>query len=144
MTLRTIARTIALSLLLSIAAFSAHAQSMIAKPSHYLSAATTNSTLVFAGPVLLQWLVAVNTNGASTIFYLKLYNKGTAPVCGTDPVVLNIPLPANNTGGGLVSVGLEGAQFPNGLGFCLTANIADNDNVAAATGVTLNFGVVPQ
>jgi hypothetical protein len=143
MTLRNIVRSIALSLLLSFASFSTHAQSMRVTPSHYLSAVSNNSTLVFPGPLLLQWIVAANTN-ASTIYYLKLYNKATAPTCGTDIPTLNIPIPPNNTGGGTVPIGVEGAQFPLGLGFCLTGALADNDNSNAATGVALNFGVVPQ
>jgi hypothetical protein len=143
MTMRNIVRSIGLSLLLSIASFSAHAQSMRVTPSHFLSTVSTNSNLVMPGPLLLQWIVAGNTN-ASTIYYLKLYNKTTAPTCGTDTPALTIPIPPNNTGGGTLPIGIEGAQFPLGLGFCLTGLIADNDNSPATTGVALNFGVVPQ
>jgi len=50
-------------------------------PKKYLSAATTNSNLVRAGKTAVAAIVPVNTN--ATTYYLKLYDKATAPVCGT-------------------------------------------------------------
>ena len=140
--MKTFVRALSLSILLMVSSIAAHAQSMIAKPTHYLSATGTNSTLVWSGPAIVQWVVPINTT--ATQYFLKLYNKGTAPVCGTDPVVLSFPIPANSNGGGALPLGLEGAQFPNGVGFCLTGAIADNDTTPGAAGVAINFGVVPQ
>lgn len=115
----------------------AQAQSV---PRHYLSAATTNATLVRAGKGLLKVLLPVNTT--STIYYLKFYDKATLPVCGTDTPVLTIPVPnAAGAGGGVSLPSSDGLQFFNGLGFCLTGGIADNDATVAATGVVINLGV---
>lgn len=118
-----------------------HAQT---SPVKYLSAATNNSTLVLTGKVLLG--TGIVTNTTTTVYYLKLYNKATAPTCGTDVPKWTIPIPygASSAGGGFVlPLGL-GLQFPLGLGFCLTAGSADNDNTSAATGLTVNLGISRQ
>ncbi len=120
----------------------AEAQEAQSSPYSYLSAANNNSTLVYAGPTLLNSLIVVNTT--NTIYYLKVYNKATAPVCGTDTPTLRIPIPQNNNGNGLVDLAVAGMRFPSGVGFCLTAGLADNDNTNAATGIALNFGLFQQ
>jgi len=122
---------------LLLAASVAFAQSV---PLKYLSAATLNPTLVHAGYTNLYSLVPINTT--TTLYYLKLYNKATAPSCGTDTPVWTIPVPygASNSGGG-VALPTGGLLFPTGLGFCLTGGLADNDTTNAATGVAINFGV---
>ncbi len=53
---------------------------------HYIGAVSTNSTLVAAAPANGQRSVyAINAfNSNATTYYLKLYNKATAPTCGTD------------------------------------------------------------
>lgn len=117
-------------------------------PYHYLSAASNNATLVWppsgsnlATPrALVKLVLPINTT--STIYYLHLYNKGTAPVCGTDVPVMTIPVPqSSGAGGGVSTPTPDGLYFPLGFGFCLTGGIADNDNTNAAAGVALNFGV---
>lgn len=106
-------------------------------PTHYLSTASNNATLVKTGQVTLASVLAVNTTG--TVYYLKLYNKATAPVCGTDVPKWTIPVPAS---GGVASHNIAmGVLFPLGLGFCLVAGIADNDNTAAVAGIAINFGL---
>lgn len=122
----------------------AHAQSLQALPASYLSAASTNATLISgAGQNVLKSVIAINTT--ATIYYLKLYNKASVPVCGTDVPVLRIPLlPANNTGGGLSAISLDDMRFTLGIGFCLTGALADNDTTVAATGIALNFGYLWQ
>jgi hypothetical protein len=109
-------------------------------PLKWLSAATTNSTLVKSGNTVLNALVPINTTVA--LYYLKLYNKATAPTCGTDTPLWTVPIPfgASNSGSG-VALPTGGLQFPLGLGFCLTGGIADNDTTNAATGVAINMGV---
>lgn len=108
-------------------------------PKKYLSAASTNSTLVWTGKALVRSVVAINTT--ATIYYLKLYNKPTAPTCGTDIPDQTYPVPASATGAGLVVSAPVGMLFGTGFGFCLTGAIADNDTSSAATGVAVNFGV---
>lgn len=108
-------------------------------PKKYLSAASTNATLVQTGRAVVYTLAAVNTT--ATIYYLKLYNKATAPTCGTDTPVMTIPVPASTAGDGIVVAPTVGILFQLGLGFCLTGAIGDSDTTNAATGVAINFGV---
>lgn len=109
-------------------------------PIKFLSTASTNSHVVFGRPARLNALVVVNTT--TTLYYLKLYSKATAPVCGTDTPLWTLPVPfgGSNSGGG-VGLPAGSLQFPLGLGMCLTSGIADNDTGNAATGVVINFGV---
>lgn len=112
-----------------------------AVPVKYDSTSSTNSTLVRPGNAIINVIVLVNTT--TTIYYLKFYDKVTAPTCNTDTVAFKIPVPfgASNAGGGAVVSIPDGLQFFNGVGFCLTANAADNDNTSAAAGVTISLGV---
>jgi hypothetical protein len=116
----------------------AFGQALNAHPYSYLSAASNNSTLVYAGPNLVQALFVINTTG--TVYYLKLYDKATAPTCGTDTPKWRIPLPINAA----TAVPTEGLQFNLGTGFCIVANLVDSDNTNAATGVAVNFGIAWQ
>ena len=110
-------------------------------PLKWLSLATTNSTLALGRPTVLNDILTVNTT--TTIYYLKFYNKKTAPTCGTDTPVWTVPVPygSSNSGGGVSHSSLGGLLFPLGLGFCLTSGIADNDTGSAATGITINLGL---
>jgi len=105
-------------------------------PVKFLSTAGTNSNLVRGAPTLLK--SGVISNGTATAYFLKLYNKTLAPVCGTDIPRWTVPLPANSNTP--LSLG-DGLFFPSGLGICLTGAIADNDNTPAAAGVAINLGV---
>lgn len=109
-------------------------------PIKFLSTASTNATNVLSGNTLLGAGIVVNTT--TTVYYLKLYNKATAPVCGTDVPQWTIPIPfgASNAGGGFVLPLGQGLSFPLGLGFCITGGIADNDTSAAAAGIVVNLG----
>jgi hypothetical protein len=133
---------VALGLLLALAS-SAVGQS---SPVKFFSAASTNSTLVAKATsattkITLKTGVVVNTTAA--LYYLKLYDKATAPTCGTDVPKWTLPIPfgASNSGGGFVLPLADGVQFQLGLGFCITAGIADNDTANAATGIVVNLGV---
>jgi len=136
--IKTIIRAVVLSLFLSLAAFGARAQSLQGIPFHYITLNTTNSTLVSGtGQNILKWVVVGNAQ-ATQVNYLKLYNKATAPTCGTDAPVKTIGIPA----GASIPVSFgEGDMFPLGIGFCLTGAIADADTTAAATGIAINFSV---
>lgn len=129
---------VSLALPLLALASSTQAQSI---PKKYFSANTTNSTLVYASKGLLKTGVVINTT--STIYYLKLYDKATAPTCGTDTPVWTLPVPFGNSGagGGFVLPLADGLQFANGIGFCLTGALADNDTTVAATGIVIDLGV---
>lgn len=107
-------------------------------PVHYLSAASTNATNIKASAGTLHSITAINTT--ATIYYLKLYDKATAPTCGTDTPVHTLPVPASATAAGLTVNPFLGLNFANGIGFCLVGGIADNDTANAATGVAINVG----
>lgn len=112
-------------------------------PRKYLTTSSTNSNLVQTGRVMLRVILPINTT--TTIYYLKLYNKATAPTCGTDTPLWTVPIPygtnpsAAAAGSGAV-IPTGGLQFPLGLGFCVTGGLADNDNTNAAPGVVINLG----
>lgn len=92
------------------------------------SAATTNATSVKTSAGTLYNVSASNTNAAAR--YLKLYNKASAPVVGTDVPVLILLLPA----GASIDhdFGLVGHRFTTGIALALTTGIADSDTGAVA------------
>lgn len=140
---RTILRAIAVTLLCLMAGSVARAQSLQSVPFHYLSLASNNSTLVSgAGQNILKWIIAYNNT--ATIYYFKFYNKATAPTCGTDTPVITIPLPPNTTSTGVLGLSFDDTRFTAGIGFCIVAGQADNDNTNAATGITINLGYLWQ
>lgn len=100
-----------------------------------ISAATTNATLVKNATGRLYKVVGGNT--VATIRYLKLFNKATAPVPGTDTPVMNIPLQPNQNFD--INVADLGISFPLGIGFAITGGQALLDaTVIAAGDVVLN------
>jgi hypothetical protein len=109
-----------------------------ATPFHYLSGASTNSTLVKGSVGNVYSIVAINQT--ATVYFLKFYDKAVAPTCATDTVVQTYPLPASATIPTPVVVSLPvGMQFLNGIGFCITGAIADSDNTNAAANVVVNL-----
>jgi hypothetical protein len=90
------------------------------------SAATTNATLVKNAAGNLYSLSASNIGAAAR--YLKLYNKATAPVPGTDTPVLTIKLPADSVT--VLEWGAVGLRFATGIGLAITAGAADADVAA--------------
>ena len=146
MKLFSMLRAISLSLLLSLAAFGAKAQSLQATAFSSITGPSSNSTLVTgAGQTLLKWIVATNT-GANTN-YLRLYNKATAPTCGTDVPIIRIPLlPTSATSSnGQFVMAFDDTRFTLGIGFCVTKGTgADNDATAADAGLFINLGYFNQ
>lgn len=146
MTLRSLTRALALSLLVSMAAFGAKAQSIKATPFGYITLASTNSTLVTgSGQNILKWIVATNTG--ANVNYLKLYNKATAPTCGTDIPIMRIPLlPTSATSSnGQFAMAFDDTSFTLGIGFCVTKGTgSDTDTTASDAGLFINIGYVNQ
>jgi hypothetical protein len=72
----------------------------------------------------------------STPVYVKLYNKATAPTCGTDTPVKRLIIPAASTAangsGSNVSLGAVGVTFSLGIGYCVTGGITDADTSSPA------------
>lgn len=106
-----------------------------ATPYFVNSLATTNAVLVLTGTSGLCALYA--TNDAATPAFVKLFNKATAPVPGTDVPEMIIEVPAA-VGSGLgraeISPGFNAYRFPLGLGIAITGGRADNDTTAVAAG----------
>lgn len=99
---------------------------------HLIAANSDNSTSIktIAGKVVDYQTGNIN---ASTSYYLKMYDKASAPTCGTDTPIATFLIPPTNGGNnGTMPIG---KAFLLGLGICVTAGIADNDNtsVPAAT-----------
>jgi hypothetical protein len=99
------------------------------------SLATTNGALILTGASSVSALYATNTGAAAA--FVKLYNKATAPVVGTDVPQMIIPIAAAVAGfPGVAELkpGFNPYRFPLGLGIAITGAVADNDTTAVAAG----------
>lgn len=102
--------------------------------SHYISAASTNDTLVLTGARAIGLIVATNTNAAAR--FLKIYNKATAPTSGDTPI-MTILLPPGQT---VTITPSNSARVSLGLGFRLTTGIATADTgVVGASEHSVSF-----
>jgi hypothetical protein len=98
------------------------------------AAATVNNTLVKGSPAVLYRIRGYNAK-ASAVF-LKLYDKATAPVAGTDTPRATFRLAPT------ADFDLDLAmRFQAGLGYAITGLAADNDTtvLVAADVVALNI-----
>lgn len=95
------------------------------------SAASTNAALVATGPLRVFGVFACNTTGgalAASPGYVKLYDKASAPVVGTD-----IPRTVRTWVSGACAeyrFGDVGIQFASGLALSLSNNNADTSTSA--------------
>lgn len=102
------------------------------------AAATTNSTLVTANPCDVYHVLATNTTAA--VKYLKLYNKKTAPVVGTDLPVMTLALQPSNVPTNIpIPLGM---YFNLGLGYALTGAAADADATALVAGDVVGVNIL--
>lgn len=92
-----------------------------------MSAASNNSTNVKASAGQVYSVTGCNINAA--VRYLKLYNKATAPTCGTDTPVLTLLLPVNGCNTIPYPIG---SAFSLGIGYCIVTGITDADNTSTA------------
>ena len=107
-------------------------------PYKLISTASTNSNVVKASGGNLYSIIAIGQT--STIKYLKIYNKATAPTVGTDVPLMTVPVPANVQGAGVSIAFTIGVNFPLGIGIAITSGSADNDTgVVGAGDVILNL-----
>jgi hypothetical protein len=101
------------------------------------AAASVNNTLVKASAGDVYNIYGHNANAAAR--YLKLYNKATAPVAGTDTPVATFYLAPQ------ASFRFEfpkGLYFSTGIGYALTTGVADADTGALTAGDILALDVV--
>lgn len=90
-----------------------------------------DATLIVGKSCRLYGIDCMN-NHASNVYYIKLYDKATAP-SNSDTPVRRYMIPF---GGGLVRLfDMVPLVFSSGLGFLISAGIADNDasNAPAST-----------
>lgn len=104
-----------------------------ATPYHLLAANTNNATSLKASAGQIYGYQVFNRN-TSTTYYLKFYNKASAPAPASDTPILTIPIPAavsaSQPSGVSFSGPPVGGAFSTGIAFAITAGVADNDNTA--------------
>ena len=117
------------------------------RPGHFLSAATTNATLIATGSRALCGAVVVTNTTATTALDLRFYDSASSAVCNSGTgaaAVWNIAVPTNSTAAnvaGFVVSLPQDINFSGGIVACLTGAITDTDTTAAVTGVQVSYGV---
>lgn len=97
-------------------------------------AATTNATVIKATAGKLYELSIFNPTAA--LIYIKLFNKGTAPVPGTDLPFMTISVPIN--GNVNVEFGAIGKQFSTGISIATTAGPLGTDVAVIGAGAQIS------
>jgi hypothetical protein len=104
--------------------------------SKIISAATTNATIAKASAGQVYAWSFTNIH-ATSWRYVKLYNKATAPVPGTDVPVITVGIPPAST---VEKTFESGVIFATGIGFSVVGGIADLDATAVgAAEVAVNL-----
>ena len=99
------------------------------------SGATTNATLVKASAGRLYKMRGYNTTAG--VLYLKLFNKTTAPVPGTDTPVHTEALKPNDYFN--LEFGDLGLYFATGIGYAITGAVADGDTTVLTAGAIVGM-----
>lgn len=99
------------------------------------AAGTVNNTLVTAGLSYVNRIVGYNARASAV--YLKIYDKATAPVAGTDTPKMTVYLPTAQAFS--IPIGLV---LNIGLGFALTTGGADADTGAVTAGDILGLNIL--
>lgn len=95
-----------------------------------IATADTNAAVIKAGAGRLYAYEAINLTAAWK--FVKLYNKATAPVVGTDVPLMTIGIPPNGAADLSRIHGLQG--FAAGIAIAITNGVADTDATAVAAG----------
>lgn len=107
-----------------------------ATPAAIIAANSNNSTSLKGSAGMVYGVQTSNIDTAAA--WLKLYDKATAPTCGTDTPVGIYLIPPSNSGNNVVTV--VGKVFTLGIGYCIVTGIATNDNTAVpAAKIAVNF-----
>jgi hypothetical protein len=126
-------RKLLAALLLCWAAPALAQQNNGATPYHLVAINSTNSNLIQLGQHTV-FSIELGGVGSSPAF-VKLYDKATAPTCGTDTPIKTLIIPVASTAANGAGSNLPfpiGIQVQNGLGICVTGGIADNDTTPVA------------
>lgn len=106
-------------------------------PAFFIAANSNNSTNLKASAGVVHAVQVFGIGAAPA--YLKLYDKATAPTCGTDTPVKVIMIPAASTAAnGAGAVQILDTQFSTGIGYCVVTGIANNDNTSPAAATFVN------
>lgn len=98
---------------------------------------STGAAAVIKGSAGQLYAIQITNLGAAAR-HIKLYNKATAPVVGTDTPVMTLSVPAGQTLSFAAAADI-GAQFPTGLGVAATTGVLDTDvTLAGANEVVVN------
>lgn len=102
------------------------------------SNADVNATSVkaSAGRIARIW----GRNNVASLRHLKLYNKASAPVVGTDIPYASLTLQANSEFN--FDVQDFGLNFSTGIAYALTGGIGDTDTAALSTGDVLGLHIL--
>jgi hypothetical protein len=102
--------------------------------------ASTNAANCKASAGNFYGVRAVNTT--ATFAYLRLYNLATAPTCSSATgFVETIPIPANATGAGIVSMPAFPFNYTTGIAYCVTGGATSTDNTNSPAGVFITLAV---
>ncbi|WP_370677445.1 hypothetical protein [Pleomorphomonas sp. PLEO] len=101
------------------------------------AAASVNATVAKASAGRLYKIYGYNA--ATTVRYLKLYNKATAPTVGTDAPVVTIALTPSREFD--IDLGLIGHYFSTGIAYALTTGAADADTGALTAADVVGLGL---
>jgi hypothetical protein len=110
-----------------------------ATPYHFISTASTNSTLVSTGAHTLYAFSATGLN--TTVGYVRVYDTASAPTCSSATgasYTFGVIGSATVLGGQNFPIPAQGILITNGLAFCVTGGSADTDNTPAPAGVIIN------
>ena len=100
------------------------------------AAGSTNATSAKGSAGRLYKVSAYNTT--TTLKYLKVYNKASAPTVGTDTPVHTFPIPPS---GGMVIDWPTGFAYATGIAYALTGGAADNDSTGLSSGDVVGVNV---
>lgn len=101
------------------------------------AAASVNATVAKASAGRLYKIYGYNA--ATTVRYLKLYNKASAPTVGTDVPVVTIPLTPSREFD--VDLGVIGQYFSTGIAYALTTGATDADTGALTAADVVGLGL---
>ena len=99
-----------------------------------INLSTTGVTIKSSAGQIYGWFLF---NRSSAVRYVKLYNKASSPIVGSDTPFMTIPLPA---GGGANVNFTSGITFSKGIGVGATTGVSDgNTGAPAANEVIVNI-----
>ncbi len=110
-----------------------------ATPGKVITTASTNCSVIKAGPGTLFSLAATSAN-ATTPNVVRLYDLATTPGPTTATPTHILQIPALTTGGVLPNVvPAIGEAYATGIAICVTGAATATDNTSAVVGSVINY-----